>query len=128
MARCTIVGLSVLAGAVLGAAAIQTLHAQAKPMGYVIAENVVNNPNSYAKECALVVDKTIVDAGGKFLVRGGKTIPMHGAPPASRVVVIQFASLDQAEAWAKSPAAKAGFATCAKYATLHDYVVAGVSP
>jgi uncharacterized protein (DUF1330 family) len=128
MNRYVTLGFSIVAGAALGAAAVQAIHAQTKPMGYVIALNVVNNPDSYAKECAAVVDKTIVDAGGEFLVRGGKTIPMHGAPPASRVVVVQFASLDQAEAWAKSPAATAGFAACAKYGTLNDFVVEGASP
>jgi uncharacterized protein (DUF1330 family) len=33
-------------------------------------------------------------------VRGGKSISMHGAPPASRVVVVQFESIDKAQAWA----------------------------
>jgi uncharacterized protein (DUF1330 family) len=128
MKRYVTLGFSIVVGAALGAAAVQAIYAQVKPMGYVIALNVVNDPESYAKECAAVVDKTIVDAGGKFLVRGGKTIPMHGAPPASRVVVVQFASLDQAESWARSPAATAGFATCAKYGTLNDFAVEGTSP
>jgi uncharacterized protein (DUF1330 family) len=128
MKRYMMLGFSIAAGAALGAAGVQAIHAQTKPMGYVIALNVVNNPDLYAKECAAVVDKTIVDAGGKFLVRGGKTIPMHGAPPASRVIVVQFASLDRAEAWAKSPAATAGFAACAKYGTLNDFAVEGSSP
>jgi uncharacterized protein (DUF1330 family) len=128
MKRYVTLGFSIVAGAALGAAAVEVIHAQTKPMGYVIALNVVNNPDSYAKECASVVDKTIVDAGGKFLVRGGRTIPMHGTPPASRVVVVQFASLDQAEAWAKSPAATVGFAACAEYGTLNDFAVEGVSP
>ena len=128
MKRYVTLGFSIAAGAALGAAAVTAIHAQTKPMGYVIALNVVSNPDPYAKECAAVVDKTIVDSGGKFLVRGGKTIPMHGAPPASRVVVVQFASLEQAETWAKSPAATAGFAACAKYGTLNDFVVEGASP
>jgi hypothetical protein len=70
------VGLSMVAGAALGAAAIQTLHAQAKPMGYSIAENVVNDQNGYTKEFIPPITKTIQDAGGKFIVRGGKKIPM----------------------------------------------------
>jgi uncharacterized protein (DUF1330 family) len=128
MIRYMTVGLSMLAGAALGAAAIQTLHAQAKPMGYVIAENVVNDQAAYGKDFAPLIAKTIQDAGGKFLVRGGMTIAMHGAPPAPRVVVVQFESLDKAQAWANSPDAKAAFAIGEKYATLHDYVVEGVSP
>jgi len=47
MNRNIVLGLAVLAGAALGAAAVQTLHAQAKPMAYVIAENIVNDEAGY---------------------------------------------------------------------------------
>lgn len=117
-----------LAGAALGATAIETLHAQANPIGYVIAENVVKDQAAYTKDFAPQIAKTIQDAGGKFLARGGKTIAMHGTPPAPRVVVVQFESVDKAQAWANSPAAKAAFAIGEKYSTLNDYIVEGVSP
>jgi uncharacterized protein (DUF1330 family) len=122
------VALSVIAGVALGAAAIEVLHAQAKPMGYSIALNTVNDQGKYTNEFAPAIAKTIQDAGGKFLVRGGKSISMHGAPPASRVVVVQFESIDKAQAWAASPATKAAFAIGEKYATLNDFLVEGVSP
>lgn len=121
-------GLGILAGAAIGAAAVQGLHAQAKPLAYVIAENVVNDQSAYAKDFAPVIAKTIAEAGGKFLARVGKTTPMHGTPPAPRVVVVQFENLDKAQAWADSPAAKAAFAIGAKYSTLNDYIVEGLSP
>jgi len=38
-------------------------------------------------------------------------------------VVLQFESLDKAQAWANAPATKAIFAIGEKYATLHDYAV-----
>jgi uncharacterized protein (DUF1330 family) len=79
------------------------------------------------KDFAPAMSKLIQGAGGKYLVRGGKTIPIHGAPPPSRVVVLQFESVDKAEAWANSATTKAAFATGEKYATLHDYIVEGVS-
>ena len=88
----------------------------------------MNDQAAYGKDFAPLIAKTIQDAGGKFLVRSGMTIAMHGAPPAPRVVVVQFESLDKAQAWANSPDAKAAFAIGEKYATLHDYVVEGVSP
>jgi uncharacterized protein (DUF1330 family) len=121
------VAVAVLAGVAVGAAATEILHAQAKPMGYVIAENVVKDQDAYAKDFAPVIAKTIQEAGGKFLVRGGKTIGIHGTPPAPRVVVVQFESLDKAQAWANSPATKAAFAIGEKYSTLNDYAVEGVS-
>jgi uncharacterized protein (DUF1330 family) len=119
--------LGMVAGVAIGAAAIQALHAQAKPMAYVIAENVVNDQATYAKDFAPVIGKEIEAAGGKFLARGGKTVSMHGAPPAPRVVIVQFESVDKAQAWASAPATKAAFAIGEKSATLHDYIVEGVS-
>ena len=42
------VALSVLAGAVLGAGAIQILHAQAKPPAYVVAEVDISNQEAFS--------------------------------------------------------------------------------
>jgi uncharacterized protein (DUF1330 family) len=89
--------------------------------------NTVNDQEKYMNEFAPAITKTLQDAGGKYLVRGGKTIPMHGAPPAPRIVVVQFESIDKAQAWAASPAAKAAYAIGEKYATLNDFLVEGVS-
>jgi uncharacterized protein (DUF1330 family) len=125
--QCTI-ALSVIAGLALGAITIQILHAQAKPMGYSIALNTVNDQERYSKEFAPSIAKTIQDAGGKFLVRGGKTVAMHGAPPAPRIVVVQFESMDKAQAWANAEATKAAFAIGEKYSTLNDFLVEGSSP
>jgi uncharacterized protein (DUF1330 family) len=116
-----------LAGAVLGAAAIQSLHAQSTPMAYVIAENVVKDEAAYMKDFAPSMAKAIQEAGGKYLVRGGKTISLHGAAPASRIVILQFESLDKAQAWANSSTTEVTFANGEKYATLRDYIVEGVS-
>jgi len=121
------VALSVIAGLALGAATIEVLHAQAKPMAYVIVFNTVNDREKYMNEFGPAITKSLQDAGGKYLVRGGKSIPINGAPPAARVVVVQFESVDKAQAWAASPAAKAAYAIGEKYATLNDFIVEGVS-
>jgi uncharacterized protein (DUF1330 family) len=128
MNRYLTIGLSMLAGAALGAVAIEALHAQAKPMAYSIALNTVTDQDKYSKEFAPLIAKAIADSGGKFLARGGKTVSMHGAPPAQRVVIVQFESLEKAEAWANSAASKAAFAIGEKYATLNDFLVEGVAP
>src|SRR5262249_4321213 len=104
------ISLAVLAGVAVGSTATQLLQAQPKPMGYVIAQNVVNNQDAYAKDFAPVIGKTIEEAGGRFLARGGKTVGIHGTPPAPRVVIVQFESFDKAQAWANAPATKAAFA------------------
>ena len=55
-------------------------------MGYFIAENIVKDPAAFTKDAAPQIGKMIENAGGKFLMRGGKTITMHGAP----VVVLRI--------------------------------------
>jgi uncharacterized protein (DUF1330 family) len=121
-------GVTLVGGIAIGAFAVEALHAQAKPPAYVIAENIVNDQAGYTKDFIPPVTKAIEDAGGKYLARGGKTIAMHGALTANRVVVLQFESLDKAQAWWDAPATKAAFAIGEKYATLHDYAVEGVAP
>jgi uncharacterized protein DUF1330 len=66
------VALSMIAGAALGGAAIQGLHAQAKPPVYYVAEIDVTNPDTYAKEYAPKAQELIKAAGGKILAVGGR--------------------------------------------------------
>jgi uncharacterized protein (DUF1330 family) len=120
--------LATLAGAALGAAAIQGLHAQAKPPAFNIAEITITNDEAYTKEYVPPILKSIQDSGGKFIVRGGKIASVVGAPPAPRITVIQFESLDKAQAWFNSPAYKAAQAIGDKYATFRAYQVEGVAP
>ena len=44
------VAIALIAGAAIGGAAIQGLHAQAKPPVYVVGENTVTNVDAYVKE------------------------------------------------------------------------------
>ena len=78
------VGLAMIASAVLGAAVVQTLHAQAKPPAYNVAEITIRDQDGYDKQYLPLVAKAITDAGGKFIVRGGQTISYEGAAPAPR--------------------------------------------
>jgi uncharacterized protein (DUF1330 family) len=122
------IGLAMVAGAALGAAAIQTLHAQTKPPAYNIAEITIKDQDGYNKEYLPLITKALTDAGGKFLIRGGKTISYEGAAPAPRVVVIQFESLDKLQALYNSAAYKDATAVGDKYATQRIFGVEGVSP
>ena len=107
------------------ALAVQGLHAQAKPPGYVVAEVNVKNPEKYRTEFLPPAVKAIKDAGGKYVVRGAKTISFQGAPPESRIVVLQFDSMDKAQAWWDSSARKNADAIGEKYATFRIYAVEG---
>ncbi len=57
MNRYMTVGLSMLAGAALGGAAIQALHAQAKPRAYVIGEVTIKDQDGFLNEFAPAVGK-----------------------------------------------------------------------
>ncbi len=51
------VALSVIAGLALGAATIEVLHAQAKPMAYAIVFNTVNDQEKYLNEFAPAITR-----------------------------------------------------------------------
>lgn len=120
------VGLSMVAGAVLGAGAIQGLHAQAKPVGYVVAEIDVKDHDGFLKEFAPVAVKALsAGAGYKALARGGKTVALYGDPPKNRIVINSFDSLDAAVAAYTSADYKAAKAIGDKYATFRTYAVEG---
>jgi uncharacterized protein (DUF1330 family) len=128
MNRHITVGLGMVASAALGATAVQTLHAQTKPPAYNIAEITIKDQDGYNKEYLPLITKALTDAGGKFLVRGGKTISYEGAAPATRVVVIQFESLDKLQALYNSAPYKDAVAVGDKYAIQRIFGAEGVSP
>ena len=87
-----------LAGAALGAAAIQGLHAQAKPQAYVITEVEVLNEALF-KDFSAKVGKTVEAAGGKYVVRGGQVLGLEGQAAPKRVIVSVFDNMDKVKAW-----------------------------
>ena len=127
MNRHITVGVAMVVGAALGAAAVQTLHAQTKPTAYNIAEITIKDQDGYNKEYLPLIAKALTDAGGKFLVRGGKTISYEGAAPAPRVVVVQFESLDKLQALYNSAPYKDAVAVGDKYAIQRIFGAEGVS-
>ena len=122
------VALAMAASFALGALAVQGLHAQAKPPGYVVVEVAVTDKDGYAKEFIPPAAKAIEEGGGKYVVRGGKTTSFQGTPPASRVVVLQFESMDKAQAWWDSPGRKNSQTIGDKYATFRIFAVEGATP
>ena len=120
------VALSVLAGAALGAAAIQGLHAQAKPRAFVVAEVDVTNQDGFTKEYVPLAVKALTEGGNKAVARGGKTATIEGAPP-KRVVINSFDTLDQAVAAYNSAAYKEARKIGNKYATFRIFAVEGLA-
>jgi len=120
------VALSLLAGVAVGAAAVQALHAQAKPLAYVVAEIDVTNPGPYEKEYVPFAVKAITDGGGKYIVRGGKTAAFYGEPPRPRIAIMVFESMEKAQAAFNSSAYKEAKKAGDKYANFRVYAVEGV--
>lgn len=117
--------LAVLAGAALGAAAVQGLHAQAKPPVYTVTEIDVTNVDGYMKEYVPVVQPLIKKAGGTLLAASLKVTGMIGNAP-KRVAINRWDSLEAAQALYNSPDYKAAQATGEKYATFRRYAVEGM--
>jgi uncharacterized protein (DUF1330 family) len=101
--RYTVV-LSMIAGAALGAAAIQSLHAQGKSKVYFISESEVLDRAVVAAYNSQV-QQAIKAAGGNNVI-GEKIVAVLGDPP-KRVGVTEFDSLSKAEAWVNSLERKA---------------------
>jgi uncharacterized protein (DUF1330 family) len=122
------VAFAMFAGFGLGAAAIQGLHAQAKPPAYVVVEIDVTNQDAFLKEYAPIAGNAITAGGGKYLARGGKSVAIDGEPPKPRTVVIAFESMEKAQATFASAAYRDGRKIGDKYAKFRIWATEGVSP
>jgi uncharacterized protein (DUF1330 family) len=120
------VGLGMLVSFGLGAAAVVELHAQAKPPAYVISQIDVTNADAYAKEYVPLANKALAESGQKRLVSGGKTISLAGDPPAARIVVSVFESMEKAQAAYTSPAYIEARKIGDKYGKLRIFAVEGI--
>ena len=69
---------------------------------YVVAEVEVIDALAY-DEYRKLVPSTIAKYGGKYLVRGGAVEVKEGGWQPKRLVVLEFASMDQARKWYQSP-------------------------
>jgi uncharacterized protein (DUF1330 family) len=97
------VALSMLAGIALGAAAIQGLHAQAKPKAYTISELEVLDATALAAYVPKVLEAQKAAGARPLRTAGGQIVAMEGTAP-KRVAITEFESLEQAEAFYKSKA------------------------
>lgn len=70
---------------------------------YVIVAVDVDDADAYATY-ARDVPASLDPFGGRFLVRGGDWSLLEGEWPSSRIVVLEFPSLEQATAWHESSA------------------------
>jgi uncharacterized protein (DUF1330 family) len=125
MNRYLTVALSMLAGVVLGAGAVNALHAEGEPPAFLISEVTVKDQAHYLADFIPAVRKTVTAAGAEVVVHGGKLQTLLGAAPASRIVVIQYPSFAAAQAWWNSRATQDAFTIGGQYAGFRQYLVEG---
>jgi uncharacterized protein (DUF1330 family) len=125
------VTLAMLAGAAIGAAAVNGLHAQAKPPVYLVSEIDVSNPDAYGKEYAPKAQALIKASGGRFLAIGGvagagagKVTAFDGEAP-KRTTLQVWDSLEQYQAYRNLPAFKEARQIGEKYAKFRTFAIEG---
>jgi uncharacterized protein (DUF1330 family) len=72
------------------------------PKAYLVAEIEVVNPDPY-KAYVAAAGPLVAAYGGKYLVRGGAAEALEGAPPAGRMVLVEFPSMAEAKRFYDSP-------------------------
>ena len=120
------IAIALVAGAAIGGAAIQGLHAQAKPPVYVIGENDVTNGDAYTKEFVPLARASIRNSGGKPVAASQKVVALEGTAPSSRITINVFDSLEKAQAWRNGTEYKEARKIGDKYAKFRAYVVDGI--
>jgi uncharacterized protein (DUF1330 family) len=120
------IALSLAAGAALGVAAAQGLHAQARPLAYVVGEITVTDADKFAKEFSPVARKALAEAPGyRALALGGKIVPIEGDAPKARIIINVFDNMDVAVQAYNSSDFTAAKKIGDKYATFRTYAIEG---
>jgi uncharacterized protein (DUF1330 family) len=65
---------------------------------YMVLEIEVQDPETYA-EYVGKVPATVEKYGGRYLVRGGRVIPLAGEWTPERMVILEFPTMEQMERW-----------------------------
>ena len=119
------IALSMVVGAMLGGAAIQALHAQAKAPVYMIAINEINDADRYAREYIPPARQSVKDHGGEYIAAGGGT-PVAGNLPQGAVVILRWDSMEALQGWRNSPEFQAALTIGEKYAKFNIVAVNGL--
>ena len=91
---------------------------------FVIVQGKVTDVQQYEQYKA-AAGPTVVNAGGRYVVRGGDAVALEGGEVPERTVVLQFDDRKAALAWYHSPEYQAARALREHAAELRLYVVDG---
>jgi uncharacterized protein (DUF1330 family) len=122
------VALAMLVGVVIGGAAIQGLHAQAKPPSLVVIDiSDVTDPGGFKA----VTERTqatrmaaLKEFGGRYVARTQKITALDGTAP-KRMIIIAFDSPEKAQGWNSSTAQKEINTIRAKTTKSRSFIVEG---
>ena len=121
--------LAILGGAALGAAAIQALHAQAKPPVYAVVDiSEITDPEGFkaiGQRSTAAAAAVFKDLGGRYITRTDKITAFDGTAP-KRFIVIAFDSAEKAQAWNSSTGQKEVTAIRVKTTKSRSFIVEGM--
>jgi uncharacterized protein (DUF1330 family) len=121
--------IAMLAGAALGAAAVQGLHAQTKPPVYQVTEIDVSaaNVDTYTKDYAPKAQALIKAKGGRPIAGSQNVTALEGDPPKRRVAISLWDSMESLQAYRASAEFKELRSTTGdKLAKFRSFTVEGM--
>ena len=92
---------------------------------YVIVDITVTDPAGY-EEYKKLAPPAVAAYGGKYLARGGQVQTLEGDWSPTRLVILEFESVERAKQWLESPEYSAGRQLRHRTATSNMIVVEGV--
>jgi uncharacterized protein (DUF1330 family) len=69
---------------------------------YIVVQISIHDPVTY-EHYMKIAPPSIAAYGGRYVVRGGPSVVLEGSWQPKRLVVLEFSSVDQAQAWWDSP-------------------------
>src|SRR5438309_472486 len=93
---------------------------------YVVVDIEVSDPEMY-EEYKRLAPPAIAAYGGRYLARGGRTVTLEGEWSPKRLVILEFESVERAQAWWASDEYGTAKAVRQRCATARMVVVEGLS-
>lgn len=110
----------------IGGLAVNASSAQTKAPAYMIIEYEITDQAEYREYLKASATLRATGVGGTFLVRGARGVSLSGEPPKT-TAIIQFASVDEAVAFDRSPEYTALKASRDKALRWRSFVVEGLA-
>jgi uncharacterized protein (DUF1330 family) len=120
-------GLTAIAGALLGAVAVQALQAQAKPPTYVVIDITdVTDPEGFkaVTSSTAAAPAKLAALGGRYVIRTEEAAALDGSP-SKRFVLLSFDNKEKARAWYDAPDIKEINAIRSKTTRSRAFIVEG---